>query len=229
MMMNRDRLGFWVRLVVDPARLLLRRLLYPGGPWHQRQLQPVRPDRGPGPATRRADRRLPGSDRRGRAEAGGEPQDEDAIKELAALYYQSGRYDDAARVLQDGREVAPNDEEIAFTLGQVYLQEAQATPGEEQDKLYGQAGDAFAAAAEIDPRTRTLSCSRESPTTRPARSGRGHKVLQRLPRPRARGRAGAGGRRTHLGPPRRRRGDDRRRVTSRRPDPHPERRSYNVA
>jgi cytochrome c-type biogenesis protein CcmH/NrfG len=79
------------------------------------------------------------------------PKDPDAIKELAALYYQTGRYDDAARVLQDGREVAPKDPEIPFLLGQVYLQEAQATPGKEQDKLYQQAGDAFAAAAEIDP------------------------------------------------------------------------------
>jgi tetratricopeptide (TPR) repeat protein len=36
-------------------------------------------------------------------------------------------------------------------LGQVYMQEARATPGEEQDKLYQQAGDAFAAAAEVEP------------------------------------------------------------------------------
>ena len=55
-------------------------------------------------------------------------------------------------MLQDGREVAPTDPEIPFLLGQVYLQEAQATPGDEQDKLYKQAGDAFAAAAEIDPK-----------------------------------------------------------------------------
>jgi cytochrome c-type biogenesis protein CcmH/NrfG len=79
------------------------------------------------------------------------PKDPDAIKELAALYYQTGQYDDAARVLQDGRKVAPKDPEIPFLLGQVYLQEAQATPGEEQKKLYGQAGDAFAAAAELEP------------------------------------------------------------------------------
>ncbi|HEU4847049.1 MAG TPA: tetratricopeptide repeat protein, partial [Rubrobacteraceae bacterium] len=79
------------------------------------------------------------------------PNDPDAIKELSALYYQSGQYEDAARVLQDGREVAPKDPEIPFLLGQVYYKEAQATPGKEQDKLYQQAGDAFAAAAEIDP------------------------------------------------------------------------------
>jgi cytochrome c-type biogenesis protein CcmH/NrfG len=79
------------------------------------------------------------------------PKDPDAIKELAALYYQNGRYDDAARVLENGRKVAPNDAEIAFLLGQVYLQQAQATPGGEQKKLYGQAGDAFAAAAKIEP------------------------------------------------------------------------------
>lgn len=79
------------------------------------------------------------------------PRDPDAIKELAALYYQNGRYDDAARVLQRGREAAPNDPEMPFLLGQIYLQEAEATPGEAQDRLFVQAGDAFARAAEMEP------------------------------------------------------------------------------
>ncbi len=151
MMMNRDRLGFWVRLVsILLAFFFVASFILVGlGTNVSYNLFDLigGQDQQPGGQT------IDSQDQIAEAEQQLQenPQDEDAIKELAALYYQSGRYDDAARVLQDGREVAPNDGEIAFTLGQVYLQEAQATPGEEQEKLYGQAGDAFAAAAEIDP------------------------------------------------------------------------------
>ena len=151
MMMNRDRIGFWVRLLsIVLAFFFVASFIFVGlgtnvsynlfdligGDDQQAGEQTTDPQ----DQIQEAEKQLEEH-----------PKDPDAIKELAALYYQSGRYDDAARVLQDGREVAPEDEEIPFLLGQVYLQEAQATPGKEQDKLYQQAGDAFAAAAEIDP------------------------------------------------------------------------------
>lgn len=152
MMMNRDRIGFWVRLLsIVLAFFFVGAFIFVGlgtnvsynlfdligGDDQQAGEQTTDPQ----DQIQEAEKRLEEH-----------PKDPDAIKELAALYYQSGRYDDAARVLQDGREVAPTDPEIPFLLGQVYLQEAQATPGDEQDKLYKQAGDAFAAAAEIDPK-----------------------------------------------------------------------------
>jgi cytochrome c-type biogenesis protein CcmH/NrfG len=151
MMMNRDRIGFWVRLVaILLAFFFIASFVLVGlgtnvsynlfdliGGQDQ---QPGGQTVGPQDQIEEAEKELEEN-----------PKDPDAIKELATLYYQSGRYDDAARVLQEGREAAPKDEEIPFLLGQVRVQEAQATPGKEQDKLYGQAGDAFAQAAETEP------------------------------------------------------------------------------
>ena len=152
-MMNRDRIGFWVRLVaILLACFFVASFVFVGLGTNVsynlfdliggRDQQPGGQTTDPQDQIEQAERELDES-----------PEDPDAIKELAALYYQNGRYDDAARVLQDGRDAALNDAEIPFLLGQVYLQEAQAAPGEdeEQDKLYGQAGDAFAAAAEVEP------------------------------------------------------------------------------
>jgi tetratricopeptide (TPR) repeat protein len=151
MMMNRDRIGFWVRLLsIVLAFFFVASFIFVGlGTNVSYNLF----DLIGGDDQQAGEQTTDPQDQIQEAEKQPEehPKDPDAIKELAALYYQSGQYDDAARVLQDGREVAPKDPEIPFLLGQVYLQEAQATPGKEQDKLYQQAGDAFAAAAEIDP------------------------------------------------------------------------------
>ena len=152
MMMNRDRIGFWVRLLsIVLAFFFVASFIFVGlgtnvsynlfdliGGDNQKAGEQTTD---PQDQIQEAEKRLEEH-----------PKDPDAIKELAALYYQTGRYDDAARVLQDGLEAAPKDPEIPFLLGQVYLQEAQATPGKEQDKLYKQAGDAFAVATEIDPK-----------------------------------------------------------------------------
>jgi tetratricopeptide (TPR) repeat protein len=151
MMMNRDRIGFWVRLVaILLAFFFVASFVFVGlGTNVSYNLFDLIGGEDQPPAEQTTDPQ----DQIDEAEQELEenPGDPDAIKELAALYYQNGRYDDAARVLQDGREAAPNDAEIPFLLGQVYLQEAHATPGEAQDKLYEQAGGAFAEAAEIEP------------------------------------------------------------------------------
>src|SRR5215216_3997898 len=151
MMMNRDRIGFWVRLLsIVLAFFFIASFIFVGlgtnvnynlfdligGQDEQAGGQTTDPQ----DQIQEAEQQLQEN-----------PKDPNAIKELAALYYQTGRYDEAAQVLQNGREVAPKDPEIPFLLGQVYLQEGQATPGEEQDKLYRQAGDAYAATAEMDP------------------------------------------------------------------------------
>jgi cytochrome c-type biogenesis protein CcmH/NrfG len=151
MMMNRDRISFWVRLVaILLAFVFVASFVFVGlGTNVSYNLFDLigGQDQQAGGQTADPQDQIEGAEQ----ELQENPKDPDAIKELAALYYQNGRYDDAARVLQEGREVAPNDEEIPFLLGQVYLQEARATPGEEQNRLYLQAGDAFAAAAELEP------------------------------------------------------------------------------
>ena len=153
MMMNRDRLSFWVRLVsIVLAAFFLLSFIFLGlgtnisynlfeliGNQDQQQQQA---DQAPDPQEQIAE-----------AEKALEkdPKDPEKIKDLAALYYTAGRYDDAIQVLQRGREVAPQDEEIPTLIGQIYSQQAQAEKGEKQKELLKKAGDAFAASAEAEP------------------------------------------------------------------------------
>jgi cytochrome c-type biogenesis protein CcmH/NrfG len=153
MMMNRDRLSFWVRLVsIVLAAFFLISFIFLGlgtnisynlfeliGNKDQQQQQA---DQAPDP-----------QEQIGEAEKALEkdPKDPEKIKDLAALYYTAGRYDDAIQILQLGREVAPQDEEIPALMGQIYTQQAQAEKGEKQKELLKKAGDAFAASAEANP------------------------------------------------------------------------------
>ena len=153
MMMNRDRISFWVRLVsIVLAAFFLISFIFLGlgtnisynlfeliGNQDQQQQQA---DQAPDPQEQIAD-----------AEKALEkdPKDPEKIKDLAVLYYTAGRYDDAIQVLQRGREVAPKDEEIPALIGQIYSQQAQAEKGEKQKELLKKAGDAFAASAEAEP------------------------------------------------------------------------------
>jgi cytochrome c-type biogenesis protein CcmH/NrfG len=153
MMMNRDRLSFWVRLVsIVLAAFFLISFIFLGlgtnisynlfevlGNQDQQQQQA---NQAPDPQEQIAD-----------AEKALEkdPKDPEKIKDLAVLYYTAGRYDDAIRVLQRGREVDPKDEEIPALIGQIYSQQAQAEKGEKQKELLMKAGDAFAASAEAEP------------------------------------------------------------------------------
>src|ERR687897_2142136 len=149
MMMNRDRLSFWVRLVsIVLAAFFLISFIFLGlgtnisynlfeliGNQDQQQQQA---DQAPDPQEQIA-------------QAEKDPKDPEKIKDLAALYYTAGRYDEAIQVLQRGREVAPQDEEIPALIGQIYSQQAQAEKGEKQKELLKKAGDAFAASAEAEP------------------------------------------------------------------------------
>lgn len=150
MMMNRKRLGrvMAVIAVVLAAFFLLSSVLIglgmTGSGYNLLELiggqnQAQQPDQGPTPqdAMDEAEKDLQKN-----------PNDPDAITDLAGLYAQNGRYDDAVEVLEDGREKAPNNAEIPALLGAVYAQQAAGVEPEEQRELYGKAGDAFAAAAE---------------------------------------------------------------------------------
>lgn len=153
MMMNRDRLSFWVRLVsIVLAAFFLLSFIFLGlgtnisynlfeviGNQDQQQQQA---DQAPDP-----------QDQIAVAEKALEkdPKNPEKMKDLAVLYYNAGRYDDAIQVLQRGREAAPKDEEIPALMGQIYSQQAQAEKGEKQKELLKEAGDAFAASAEAEP------------------------------------------------------------------------------
>jgi len=153
MMMNRDKLSFWVRLVsIVLAAFFLISFIFLGigtnisynlfeliGNQDQQQQQ--------------ADQATDPQEQLAAAEKDLEkdPKDPEKIKNLATLYYTAGRYDDALQVLQRGREAAPKDEEIPALMGQIYSQQAQTVQGEKQKKLLKKAGDAFAAAAETEP------------------------------------------------------------------------------
>jgi|SRR5829696_1854462 len=152
MMMNRERIGFWVRLVaILLAAIFLLSFIFLGvgtnlninifelfGNQEQQQKQ--------------ADQ-IPDTEEQiaaAKKELEKDPKDPEKIKNLAALYSTAGRYDDAIKVLQEGRQKAPQDEEIPAFLGQIYTQQAQAATGEKQIKLQGKAADAFAASAEAE-------------------------------------------------------------------------------
>ena len=153
MMMNRDRISFWVRLVsIVLAAFFLISFIFLGlgtnisynlfeliGNKDQQQQQA---DQAPDPQEQitEAEKALEK-----------DPKDPEKIKDLAALYYNAGRYDDAIQILQRGREVAPQDEEIPALMGQIYTQQAQAEKGEKQKELLKKAGDAFAASAQAEP------------------------------------------------------------------------------
>jgi cytochrome c-type biogenesis protein CcmH/NrfG len=152
MMMNRDKLGFWVRLVsIVLAAFFLISFIFLGVGTNisynvfelfGKQNQPKQVDQTPDPQEQIA---------AAEKDLKQDPKDPEKIKDLAALYYTAGRYDDAVQVLQKGREAAPKDEEIPALLGQIYSQQAQMETGEKQKELQKKAGDAFAAAAEAEP------------------------------------------------------------------------------
>ncbi len=149
-MMNRERIGFWVRLLsILLAVFFVGSFIFMGlGTNVNYNLFELigGSDQQQGGQTTAAQEQIEQVER----ELEENPKNPQAIKALAALYYQDGRLEDAARVLENGREVAPNDAEIAVLLGQVYSQQAQ-TAAVERKELYGKAGDSYAAAAEIEP------------------------------------------------------------------------------
>jgi tetratricopeptide (TPR) repeat protein len=152
MMMNRERIGFWIRLLaIVLSVFFIGSFIFVGlgtnvnynlfdligGSDQQKGGQTTDPQE----QIEQAEKELEQN-----------PKDPEAIKELAALYYQNGQLEDATRVLENGREAAQKDAEIPLLLGQVYSQRAQVTPEEQQKKdLYKKAGDTYAAAAELEP------------------------------------------------------------------------------
>lgn len=153
MMMNREKLSFWVRLVaILLSAVFLISFIFLGigtnvqynifelfGNQDQSQQQADQtPDTEQQIAAAQKDLKK-------------DPKDPEKIKDLAALYYNAGRYDEAIQVLQEGREAAPKDAEIPAFLGQIYSQQAQTATGDKKNELQNKAADAFAASAEAQP------------------------------------------------------------------------------
>src|SRR5919206_214313 len=122
MMMNRERIGFWVRLlsivlavffvgsfifVVLGTNLSYNLFDLIGGSNQQQ-----------GGQTTDSQAQIAQAQKQLKEN----PKDPEAVKNLAALYYQDGRLEDAARVLERGHEAAPKDQEIPILLGQAYDQ-----------------------------------------------------------------------------------------------------------
>ena len=153
MMMNRERIGFWVKLfAIVLAVFFIGSSVFLGlGTNVSYNLFALFGDQGQ--QQQQGSQTPSAGDQIDRAEKDlkQNPKDPEAIKDLASLYYNAGRYDEAAQVLQDGREAAPKDEEIPLLLGQVYTQQAQSTPGKEQKEFHEKAGDAYAATTELEP------------------------------------------------------------------------------
>ena len=149
MMMNRERIGFWVKLIAVVLAVVFIGSsvflglgtnvqynlfeLFGGSGQQQQESQAT----GPQDQIDRAEKNLQQNSK-----------DPEAIKDLASLSFIGTKTN---VVLQDGREAAPKDEEIPLLLGQIYALQAQSAPGEEQKEFYKKAGDAFAAATEDEP------------------------------------------------------------------------------
>lgn len=150
MMMNREKMRFWVRFVaIFLSAIFLGSFIFMGiGTNVSYNLFDLIGNGNDGQAeqTQSTDDLIQDAEK----DLEEEPDNPTRIRALASLYYQAGRFDDAARVLEEGREKAPEDEEIPLLLGQVYLQQASASPEKEQQDLYEKAGDTFATATELE-------------------------------------------------------------------------------
>lgn len=152
MMLDRDKIAFWIRLVaIALAVIFVGSFVFMGiGTDINYNLFDL--ISGGSEAKEEKDQKNDSQEQIAQTEQELEedPENPRVIKRLAGLYIQNGRTDDAAEVLERGREVAPDDPAIPLNLGQVYEREAQGlTDEEERQATYSKAGDAYAAAAEI--------------------------------------------------------------------------------
>lgn len=151
MMMNRERMGCWARAIaIGLAAVFLGSFVILGigtnVSYNLFDLIGGGDQQPAGPTTNISDQI-----QNARKELEQNPNDPDAIRTLASLYVQNNQLEEAEKVLKNGRRAAPQDEDIALLLGQVYAQRAQTAQGGKQEELFARSGDAFAAATEIEP------------------------------------------------------------------------------
>jgi cytochrome c-type biogenesis protein CcmH/NrfG len=156
MMMNRDRLGFWTRFLAFglAAVFILSGIFFGmGSGISYNPLDLFGGDDQAGGQTVDEQKQIEQQTREAEKELKENPDDTDNVTDLAGLYYQSNRVDDAAKVLEEGQQKAPDNADIPMFLGQVYAQQAQgAAKDKERDGLQEKSAEAFAAAAQNDPK-----------------------------------------------------------------------------
>ncbi|HET7478880.1 MAG TPA: tetratricopeptide repeat protein [Rubrobacteraceae bacterium] len=154
MMMNRDRLGFWTKVfAIGLAAVFLLSFIFMGVGtninYNLFDLFGGNKNAKQGGQTVSAQEQI----RQAEKQVEKNPKDPQAVQTLAALYYQNNRPDDATKVLEKGRKDMPKNADIANTLGSVYAQQAQAASDKEKEKLFAKAGDSFADATKLEPKS----------------------------------------------------------------------------
>ena len=153
MMLDRDRLNFWVRFVAIflAALFLISSVLIGFSATGSYNLLEVfgNNDQQQQQAGQTTDLSESISD--AEQNLSDNPEDPESYQQLGALYLQDNQLDKAVETLERGREVAPDNAELPAILGQVYLQQAQAAPDGERQKIYAKAGDTLATATERNP------------------------------------------------------------------------------
>ncbi|CAN5596470.1 hypothetical protein BH24ACT22_BH24ACT22_03240 [soil metagenome] len=151
MMLDRDKLNFWVRFIAIGLAVVFVGSSVLFGIGSSVSYNPM-DIFGGGNNDQQAGQTVSSDDqiKNAKDELEQNPKDSDAIVTLAALYVQESRLEEAEKVLEDGRKAAPKEENIPMILGEVYYRQAQSATKDEQKKLYEQAGDSYASATEID-------------------------------------------------------------------------------
>lgn len=150
MMLDRDRIGFWTRVVaIGLSVIFVGSFIFFGIGSSSfsynlfdllgNQEQTTEQTTGPEDQIESA-----------RSDLEKEPNNPTNIRRLAGLYIQNGQTSEAIEVLEKGRETAPRDPFIPLLLGQAHDTRAQAlTDEKERQATYAKAGASYAAAAEV--------------------------------------------------------------------------------
>lgn len=150
MMLDRDRIGFWTRVVaIGLSVIFVGSFIFFGIGSSSfsynlfdllgNQDQQTEQTTGPEDQIESA-----------RTDLEKEPNNPTNIRRLAGLYIQNGQTSEAIEVLERGREKAPRDSYIPLLLGQAHDTRAQAlTDEKERQATYAKAGASYAAAAEV--------------------------------------------------------------------------------
>src|SRR3954453_14877503 len=148
MMLDRDKLNFWVRIAaITLAAIFLGSFVFMGiGTNLSYNLFELL-----GGGSEKQEEQTTGADEqiaRAQEELQGDPENPRNIRRLAGLYLQNGQPDSAVEVLEEGRDAAPEDPVIPLYLGQAQELKAQGLADEEERAAtFKEAGDAYAAAA----------------------------------------------------------------------------------
>ncbi len=149
MMLDRDKITFWTRIgAIALAVIFVGTFIFLGVGSNVTLLDVL----GNSEGQEKAEQTTGSGEQITKAEQdlAADPENPRSIRLLAGLYIQDGRTDRAEEVLQNGRRAAPEDPIIPLQLGQIYERDAQVlTNEEERQARYAEAGDAYAAAADL--------------------------------------------------------------------------------